>query len=470
MKRRLWLLLAGLGILIAGGCTLAPEYSQPPAPVPAEWPQGDAYLPPAAEEEATMVPELSWQEFFADPRLRAVIGMALENNRDLRLAALNVEQARALYGVQRAELLPAVNVSAGGGKQRRSADLIGSGEQRTREQYSIDLGVAAWEIDFFGHLRSLKDQALQEYLATEEARRSVRIALIAEVAGAYLALAADRENMQLSASTLEAQQESYDLVHKLFSAGVATELDLRQAQIPVETARRNLALYTQQVAQDENALQLLAGRPVPQELLPENLAAIVPIQDIFPGMSSDVLLQRPDIVAAEHQLKGAHAFIGAARAAFFPRIALTAAIGTASDDLSGLFGSGTGTWSFTPQIVMPIFDARTWAAYRVSETEREIALARYERSIQTAFREVADALAQQGTIDEQLSAQQALTEAAAESYRLSRTRYEKGVDSYLAVLDSQRSLYTAQQGLIITRFSRLANLVTLYRVLGGGIL
>jgi outer membrane protein, multidrug efflux system len=468
MKRRLWLLLAGLSTLIAGGCTLAPEYSQPQAPVPAEWPQGDAYLPPAADEEATVVPELSWQEFFADPRLQTVIDMALENNRDLRLAALHVEQARALYGVQRAELFPSGNVAAGGGKQRRSADLIGSGEQRTREQYSIDLGIAAWEIDFFGHLRSLKDQALEEYLATEEARRSVRIALIAEVAGVYLALAADRENMQLTASTLEAQQASYELVHKLFSAGVATELDLRQAQIPVETARRNLALYTQQVAQDENALRLLAGCPVPPELLPADLAAIVPIRDISPGMSSDVLLQRPDIVAAEHQLKGAHAFIGAARAAFFPRIALTAAVGTASDDLSSLFGSGTGTWNFTPQIVMPVFDARTWAAYRVSETEREIALARYERSIQTAFREVADALAHRGTIDEQLAAQQALTEAAAKSYRLSRIRYEKGVDSYLAVLDSQRSLYTAQQGLIITRLARMANLVNLYRVLGGG--
>jgi outer membrane protein, multidrug efflux system len=296
----------------------------------------------------------------------------------------------------------------------------------------------------------------------------VRISLIAEVTRIYLVLAADRENLQLAVSTLETQKASYDLVHKLFAAGVATELDLKQAQIPVETARRNLAISTQLVAQDLNALHLLAGSPVQEELLPPYLAAIASIPEISPGLSSDVLLQRPDIVAAEHRLKGTYAFIGAARAAFFPRIALTASIGTASDQLSGLFGSGADTWNFTPQIVMPIFDARTWAAYRVSETEREIALAHYEKTIQTAFREVADALAQRGTIDEQLAAQQALTDAAAESYRLSRIRYERGVDSYLAVLDSQRSLYSAQQVLIATRLARLDNLVTLYRVLGGG--
>lgn len=467
MKRRLSLLLAAISLLI-GGCALAPEYIQPPAPVPAGWPVGKAYRISPEQAGAETGPALSWQEFFSDARLRTVIGMALDNNRDLRLAALNVERARALYGVQRAELFPSVSAAAGGGKQRRSADLIGSGESRTREQYSIDLGIAAWEIDFFGHLRSLKDQALEAYLATEEAGRSARTALIAETARVYLALAADRENLRLAASTLETQQASYDLVRKLFDAGVATELDLKQAQIPVETARRNLAVYTQLAARDENALQLLAGCPVPAELLPSDLAGVAPVADISPGLPSEVLLQRPDIIAAEHQLRGAHAFIGAARAAFFPRIALTAAAGTASDDLSRLFASGTGTWNFAPQIVMPVFDARTWAAYRVSETEREIALAGYEKAIQTAFREVADALAQRGTIDEQLAAQQALTDAAAESYRLSRIRYEKGVDSYLAVLDSQRSLYSAQQGLIAVRLSRLDNLVTLYRVLGGG--
>lgn len=467
MKRRLLLLLAAFGLLI-GGCTFAPEYIRPLAPVPDNWPQGEAYPPAAADEGEKSVAELSWEEFFTDPRLRTIIAMALENNRDLRLAALNVERAHALYGVQRAELLPPVSAAAAGGKQRRSVDLIGSGDSRTREQYSIDLGIAAWEIDFFGFLRSLKDQALEAYLATDEARRSVRISLIAEVTRIYLVLAAERENLQLAVSTLETQKASYDLVHKLFAAGVATELDLKQAQIPVETARRNLAISTQLVAQDLNALHLLAGSPVQEELLPPYLAAIASIPEISPGLSSDVLLQRPDIVAAEHRLKGTYAFIGAARAAFFPRIALTASIGTASDQLSGLFGSGADTWNFTPQIVMPIFDARTWAAYRVSETEREIALAHYEKTIQTAFREVADALAQRGTIDEQLAAQQALTDAAAESYRLSRIRYERGVDSYLAVLDSQRSLYSAQQVLIATRLARLDNLVTLYRVLGGG--
>lgn len=458
-------MLTGIG-LIAGGCSLAPEYLRPEAPIPAAWPQGEAYQ---AIPESSIAPDLHRQEFFTDEKLQKIIGIALENNRELRLAAQNMERARALYGVQRAELFPAVQATGEGGKQGLSSDLVKPGDSRTREQYSLDLGVASWEIDFFGRIRSLKDQALEEYLATEEARRSAEVALVAEVARVYLTLAADRENLQLAQSTLETQQASYSLVRKQYDAGLANELDLRRAQIPVETARGDVALFIQLVAQDQNALNLLAGIPVPDELLPIGLEGVTPPAEISAGLSSEILLQRPDIMAAEHRLKGAYAFIGAARAAFFPRIALTTAVGTASDDLSGLFGSGTGTWSFTPRVVAPVFDARVWAALRVSKSDREIVLTQYELAIQNAFREVADALALQGTIDRRIAAQLSLVTATAETYRLADKRYTDGIDSYLGVLDAQRSHFAAQQGLVTLRLAKLANRVRLYAVLGGGV-
>jgi len=450
------------------GCSLAPKYKQPKAPIPAEWPQGEAYESGQATPRARTVPELSRQEFFADEQLQKIIEIALDNNRDLRLAALNVERARALYGIQRGELFPAVNAAGAGGKQRLSSDLVSPGDPRTREEYSINLGITSWEIDFFGRIRSLKDQALQTYLATEQARRSAQIALMAEVARAYLTLAADRENLKLGQSTLETQQAAYGLVQKRYDVGLATELDLRQAQTPLDAARGDVARYKQMVAQDQNALNLLAGSPVPEDLLPADLNSVIPPKEISPGLSSEALLNRPDIVAAEHRLRGAYAFIGAARAAFFPRISLTTSVGTASDDLSGLFSSGSGTWNFAPQITMPIFDARTWAALRVSKAERKIILTQYEKTIQTAFREVADALAVQGTVDQQVAAQRSLVNAVAETYRLANQRYTRGIDSYLGVLDAQRSLYAAKQGLITIRLAKLANQVRLYAVLGGG--
>ncbi|OKY75041.1 MAG: multidrug transporter [Desulfobulbaceae bacterium DB1] len=463
MNRRLAILLTSIG-LIAGGCSLAPEYLRPEAPIPAEWPQGEAYQ---TIPESSIALDLDRQEFFTDGKLQKVIGIALENNRELRLAAQNMERARALYGVQRAELFPAVQATGEGGKQGLSSDLIKAGDSRTREQYSLDLGIASWEIDFFGRIRSLKDKALEEYLATEEARRSAEIALVAEVARVYLTLAADRENLQLARSTLETQEATYGLVRKQYDAGLANELDLRRAQIPVETARGDVALFTQLTAQDQNALNLLAGIPVPDELLPVDLERVAPPAEISAGLSSEILLRRPDIMAAEHRLKGAYAFIGAARAAFFPRIALTTAVGTASDDLSGLFGSGTGTWSFTPRVVAPIFDARVWAAFRVSKSDREIILTQYELAIQNAFREVADALAVQGTIDRRIAAQLSLVTATAETYRLADKRYTDGIDSYLGVLDAQRSHFASQQGLVALRLAKLANRVRLYAVLGG---
>ena len=467
MNRRLLILLAGIGLFI-GGCSMAPKYQQPHAPIPTQWPQGAAYKDTQAISGTPTAQELKWQEFFTDKKLQQIIEIALRNNRDLRLAALNVERARALYGIQRAELFPTVNAVGAGGKQRRSADLISPGDPRTVEQYRVNLGIAAWEIDFFGRIRSLKDQALEAYLATEQARRSAHIALIVEVARVYLTLAADRENLKLAQSTLETQEASYDLIQKSYQLGLATEIDLRRAQTQVDAARRDVPRNTQLAAQDQNALNLLAGAPVPEDLLPADLGSVMPPKDISPGLSSEALLNRPDIVAAEHRLKGSYAFIGAARAAFFPRISLTTSVGTASNELSGLFGSGTGTWNFAPQVVMPVFDARIWAALRVSKADREIVLTQYEKTIQTAFREVADALAVQGTINQQVSAQQSLVDAAAETYRLSNRRYTIGIDSYFSVLDAHRSLYFQQQILIALRLAGFVDQVRLYAVLGGG--
>jgi multidrug efflux system outer membrane protein len=467
MNKRLLILLVGIGFIL-GGCSLAPKYQRPQAPIPDKWPHGDAYKDIQALSGIPEAQELKWQEFFTDKKLQKIIEMALGSNRDLRLAALNVERARALYGIQRAELFPVVNAVGAGSKERRSADLISPGSPRTIEQYSIDLGVAAWEIDFFGRIRSLKDQALETYLATEHARRSAQIALMAEVARTYLTLAADRENLKLARSTLEAQQASYDLIQKSYQIGLATEIDLRRAQTQVDAARRDVPRYTQYAAQDQNALNLLAGAPVLEDLLPEDLSSVTPPKEISPGLSSEVLLNRPDIVAAEHRLKGANAFIGAARAAFFPRISLTTSLGTASNELSGLFSSESDSWNFAPRIIMPIFDARTWAALQLSKTDRKIILTEYEKTIQTAFREAADALAIQGTINQEVSAQESLLGAAAESYRLSTIRYTIGIDTYLSVLDAHRTLYFQQQVLIALHLAMLTNQVRLYATLGGG--
>ena len=463
MNRNLFSGMLGMVILMTS-CTLAPKYQRPEVPIPGDWPSGTAYR----EIKGPIPTEVRWQEFFSDEKLQKVIALALQNNRELRLAALNVQRARALYGIQRAELWPAVNAAASGSQQRIPADLSTTGEARTAEQYSVNLGISSWEIDFFGRIRSLKDRALEDYLATEEGHRSAQILLVSEVAIAYLALAADRERLNLARSTLETQQAVYRLIRRRYELGVASGLDLYQAQTQVDAARGDVARYTQQAAQDENALSLLVGSPLPSQLLPKELGSVSFTQEISAGISSEVLLRRPDILAAEHRLRAAHALIGAARAAFFPRISLTTAVGTASSELSGLFQSGSGTWLFAPQIVMPIFDARTWSAYEASQAEREIALAQYEKAIQTAFREVADALAVRGTVEEQLSAQQSLVNAVAETYRLSNLRYSKGVDSYLGVLDAQRSLRVAEQLLVFLRLARIANQVRLYAVLGGG--
>lgn len=447
---------------------MIPKYNRPEAPVSEHWPSGPAYSKMLPNTEILDVTQLKWQEFFADPKLQRIIEIAIYNNRDLRLAALNVERARALYGVQRAELFPVLDAQGGLTKQRYSSDFITPGNPKVAEQYSADLGITAWEIDFFGRIRSLTKQALEEYFNTQEARRSAQIALVSEVARAYLTIAADQANLKLARSTLQTQEGAYSLVLRRYEVKIAQETDLQRAQTQVDTATVNVLQYMQQVAQDQNALNLLAGSSVPEDLLPIDLSGISPLRDIFPGLSSEVLLRRPDIIAAEHQLKGAYANIGAARAAFFPSISLTTALGSASSAFSGLFSAGRGTWIYAPQITMPIFDMRTWATYRVSQADRKIALTQYEKTIQTAFKEVADVLAVQGTVDRQIAAQQSMVDSSQKIYQLSAKRYANGIDSYLSVLDAQRSLYSAQQGLISLRLIKLANEVNAYAVLGGG--
>jgi multidrug efflux system outer membrane protein len=467
MTRKFVSLGVGLALFLAG-CTLIPEYSRPAAPVSEQWPQGPAYQEEPSAATRPLAADLPWRVFFTDGSLQQIIDTALQNNRDLRVAALNVERARAYYRIQRYELLPVVDAAGSAYKERVPADLSSSGSAVTVEEYRAELGISAWELDFFGRIRSLSQSALQEYFATEQARRSAQILLVSEVANTYLTLAADRENLQLAQSTLESQQAAYNLIRRRFEVGLSSELDLRQVQTRVETARVDVARFTEQVARDVNALNLLVGSAVPADLTSQSLSTLTPFRALSPGASSEVLLQRPDILRAESLLKSANANIGAARAAFFPRISLTTAIGTASSDLSGLFESGSGTWMFSPRIAMPIFDPRTWSALRVTKVDREIAVAQYEGAIQSAFREVADTLAQRGTIGDRMTAQQSLVDATMATYRISTARYEKGTDIYLNVLDAQRSLYAAQQGLIATRLIDFANQVRLYAVLGGG--
>jgi multidrug efflux system outer membrane protein len=455
-------------LVCLGGCTMAPRYKRPPAPVTAAWPAGAAYQEISTTTGAPTALELGWREFFSDEKLRQVIETALKNNRDLRLAALNVELARAQYGIQRAELLPTVNAVGGVSKERVPASFFGgTGSAITITQDEVNLGLS-WEIDFFGRIRSLKHAALEQYLATEQARRGAKILLVSSVANAYLTLAADQENLALAETTLTNQQAAYNLTKRRNELGLVPDLDLYRAQTQVDAARGDAARFRQLAAQDKNAVDFLLGVPAPEGLLPTELSGVAPPKEISPGLSSEALLRRPDVLQAESLLRAAHADIGAARAALFPRISLTAAFGTASGDLSGLFKPGSGAWSYAPQVALPIFDARSWSAYKASKVQREMAVAQYEKAIQNAFKEVADALAVRGTVDQQLSAQESLVHADAETYRLSNSRYDKGIDNYLSVLDAQRSLYAAQQGLVSLRLAKLANSVRLYAVLGGG--
>jgi len=458
-------LTVALAAVLASACSLIPDYQRPAAPVPASF--------PGAAQAAAATPTadaIAWRDYFADARLREVIALALANNRDLRTAALNIEKARAQYRIQRADLFPAIGARGSQNAQRLPGDLTSSGEADVTRQYSATVGFSAYELDFFGRIRSLNAQALELYLGTEEARRSAQISLVAEVASAWLILAADRERQALARSTYETRQKSYDLTRRSFEAGAVSALDLHQSQTLLESARADVARYRTLVAQDENALALVAGAPVPAELLPATLTdSVSAVAELPAGVPSDVLARRPDILQAERALRAANASIGAARAAFFPRITLTAAGGSASNTLDELFGSGSGTWSFVPQIRIPIFEAgRLQANLDVSTVQRDINVAQYEKAIQSAFREVADALAERATLAEQLDARRRLVEATAAGFRLSEARYKGGVDSYLGLLDAQRALYGAELDLIGVRLSEAVNRVALYKALGGG--
>jgi NodT family efflux transporter outer membrane factor (OMF) lipoprotein len=445
-----------LALSLAGCMSLAPRYERPAAPVASAFPE----LASSAATQAAA--SIGWENFFADARLRQLIGLALENNRDLRIAILNIEQARAQFRVRLADVLPTVGVGVSGSRTPGPDDSINS-------NYSAGLVVSAFELDLFGRVRSLSDAALAQYLATAEARTATRISLVASVANAYLATLADDELLALTQKTLSAREESLKLIQLKFNNGVVSKLDLQQGLALVDSARVTLAQQQRQRAQDLNLLTLLVGSPLPANLAPGVSLAETVLSELPAGLPSDLLAVRPDIRAAEQQLIGANANIGAARAAFFPRISLTASAGSASGELSGLFKSGSFGWSFAPQLLLPIFDyGRNSANLDSARAGRDIALAQYERTIQSAFREVADALAGQATYTVQLRAQRAVAAAEAERFALSDLRYRSGAASYLDLLDAQRSLFAAQQAAVQANLQRLQNQVTLYRVLGGG--
>lgn len=455
-------------VLVTGCVNLAPTYERPASPVSTHWPSGPAYPAGATDRSEANV---DWRDFVLDPKLRQLIALALDNNRDLRVAALTIEKVQAQYQIEQAALFPHVDATGGESASRTPANIFYPGAPSfINHNYSAGIGFSAYELDFFGRVRNLRNEALEQYLGTEEAHRSTQISLIAEIAAAYLTLAADQGHLALADDTLKNQQAAYALDKRRFELGSASQLDLSQAQTAIDAARGDVARYTSVVAQDLNALTLLAGTSIPDDLLPSTpLVNMTVVRDLPAGLPSDLLQNRPDILEAEHKLKAANADIGVARAAFFPSITLTTSIGTASDQLSGLFTSGSRAWSYAPQLNLPIFDAGSNAAnLKVSKANRGIYLAQYEKAIQNAFREVADALANQGTLGTQVDAQQSLVDATALSFRLSDARFQHGVDSYLAVLDSQRSLYAAQQNLINLKLGQATNRVTLYKVLGGG--
>jgi multidrug efflux system outer membrane protein len=474
MARRSTCFLAAVATLL-GACTLEPHYHRPPSPVPAL--QGGT----AGDTDAA---DIGWREFFPDPQLQQLIALALTDNRDLRVAALNVQSAQAQYRIQRAELFPTVDASAVEQVQHIPIRVLTSGfppsvlggaalptNGVTEHTYNVGVGFTSYELDFFGRIRSLNHAALQQYFSSGETRRSVQLTLVAEIATAYLAVCTDQTLLDITRDTLKSQEDSYALTQKQFSGGTTTELALRQSETTVDTARANLAQYNRQLAQDRDALQLLLGAPIPDSIdFSGGLNRGNMVAELEEGIPSDVLVRRPDVLAAEHQLMAASAEIGAARAAFLPAISLTGTFGTESTQLSGLFKRGSRAWTFSPQISLPIFaGGANVANLQSTKLARDTAVAQYEKAIQTAFREVADALVARGTLDEQLAAQQALVTASDAAYRLSDMRYRGGVDSYLSVLVAQVSLYSAQQQLQTVRLTRLQNLVTLYKALGGGL-
>ena len=441
---------------LAACASMAPDYRQPMPPVSEVWPKD------AVTAGASAAAGIDWQSFFPDPQLRQLIALALQGNRDLRVAVLAIEQARAQYQIRSADLLPSV-----GGQLSASRTPGASGNNTTL--YAAGLALSAWEIDFFGRIRSLGDAALAQYLATEEGRKAAQISLVAAVANGWLSIVADEDLLALTRQTLTTRQESLRLARLRFENGVTSELDVRQAESLTESARVTLAQLERQRALDGNALVLLIGQPLPVDLFATAGIETISLPEVPAGAPSDLLVRRPDIRQSEQQLIAANANIGAARAAFFPRISLTAGVGTASGELSGLFKGGSWGLTLAPQLLLPIFDAgRNRAGLQSAAVGRDIAIAQYERAIQTAFREVADALAGRSTLADQLQAQRGVAAAESARLRLSDLRYTNGVASYLDLLDAQRSLFAAQQALVQTRLAQLQSQVALYKALGGG--
>lgn len=448
------------------GCTLAPDYKRPNMPVSDAWPTGEAY----GKDQGQYV-SLGWKDFFNDAELQSLIQTSLDNNRDLRVSALNVAAYEAQYRIQRSELFPNLNASGTGSRQHLPRDLMGTGESGVKSSWGVTLGVTSYELDFFGRIRSLNEAALQQYLSTAEAQRNTQISLVASVANAWLTLKADRALLKLTEETLQNYQYNYDLVKRSNEVGVASSLDLAQARTTVEGAKVNLATYKRQVAQDLNLLELLLGTSLPDSVKnsKDSNFDIQYVKEIPPGLPSNLLVNRPDIMAAEYKLMAANANIGAARAAFFPSISLTSNVGTMSTNFSNLFSAGQGTWLFQPTINLPIFTAgRLKGNLDYAKLQKDINVADYEKAIQTAFREVSDGLASRETYKEQVVAQANFVEANQTYYDLANQRYQAGIDNYITLLDAQRQLFSSQQNLVSVRLAQLTSEVNLYKALGGG--
>lgn len=459
--RRLAIILALSG---ATACSLAPTYDAPALPVAAHYP---ADSPATAADRVAA--DTAWQDYFADPTLQSLIRQALDNSRDLRGAVLRVEEARAAYGIRRADQFPTIGVGIDASRGRTPADLSVTGQATTGSQYQVGASLASWEIDFWGRVRNLKDAALEEFLATDEARRAATVGLVAQTADAWLALRELDERIVLARDTIATRQESFRIFSRRFEVGATSRLDLAQVETLLTQAQALGAQLEQARALQAHALALLVGAPVDLPPAATRLDDALILHELAAGLPSDLLIQRPDIAAAEHRLKAANANIGAARAAFFPRVALTAAAGTASAALDGLFEPGSGAWRFSPSLSLPIFDAgRNRAALDLAEVRRDLAVANYEKTVQQAFREVADALAARRWLDEQLRIQRAALAAQAERARLAKLRYDNGAARYLEVLDAQRDLLAAEQQLVQTRRALLSSRVGLYAALGGG--
>ncbi|WP_321785209.1 efflux transporter outer membrane subunit [Paraburkholderia sp. J94] len=465
-------LLSVLCAVALSACSLDPAYQRPAAPVDSAWPTGTAYETSASAASAAsaatapaapFAADVGWRDYFKDPRLQKLIALALDNNRDLRVAALQVAEYEAQYRITRAALAPTID--AGGSITNTRSDGAIS------HSNTASVGTTSWEIDFFGRLRSLKRQALENYLSSDASRTSTQLSLVADVATDFLQLQSDEALLKVATDTVAADQSTYDLTVSMMKIGSASLQDVREAQTSLASARASMASYTRAVAQDRNTLSAEIGCALPDDLSsgPTLLDSDAMFADVDAGAPSDLLTRRPDIIEAEHTLKGANANIGAARAAFFPKIELTASAGAASTSLSQLFKASTGAWSFAPSITMPIFDyGSNKASLDVAKIEKDIDIADYEKAIQTAFKEVANALAGRATYVDQVAADRDYVQSAQDYYDLAQARYKTGTDSFLTVLTAQRTLYTAQEQLVTDQLAKLSNQVTLYKVLGGG--